>query len=152
MATDECERQGLNIIDLRQETKDKIKTIIPEFASSSNPIDTAGTVSFLIYSEVIKALLRDPNVDALIVIYVHTLMSNAIPPAEAVVEIKRKCPKPVIACWMGGAGKEEGVDILKSGCLPNYSVPERAVKALAALIKHREFLETVKKRAGEEAK
>lgn len=152
VATDECERQGLNIIDLRQETKDKIKTIIPEFASSSNPIDTAGTVSFLIYSEVIKALLRDPNVDALIVIYVHTLMSNAIPPAEAVVEIKRKCPKPVIACWMGGAGKEEGVDILKSGCLPNYSVPERAVKALAALIKHREFLETVKKRAGEEAK
>lgn len=150
VATDECEGQGLNIIDLRQETKDKIKTIIPEFASSSNPIDTAGTVSFSIYSEVTKALLRDPDVDALIVIYVHTLMSNAIPPAEAVVEIKRKCPKPVIACWMGGAGKEEGVDILKSGCLPNYSVPERAVKALSALIKHREFLETVKKRVVEE--
>jgi acetyl-CoA synthetase (ADP-forming)/acetyltransferase len=45
---------------------------------------------------------------------------------------------------MGGAGTEQGVDILKSGCLPNYSVPERAVKALAALVKHRDFLKTTK--------
>ncbi|MCG2727378.1 MAG: hypothetical protein L6244_01830 [Candidatus Methanoperedenaceae archaeon] len=131
---------------MAEETKEKIKKVIPEFASASNPVDTAGTTSFTIYNEVIKALLRDKKVDALIVIYVHTQMSNAMPPAEAVVEIKRKCPKPVIACWMGGAGMEEGVEILKSGCLPNYSVPERAVKALAALIRHREFLETVKTR------
>lgn len=149
VATDECERHGINIVDLAEETKEKIKKVIPEFASASNPVDTAGTTSFTIYNEAIKALLRDKNVDALIVIYVHTQMSNAIPPAEAVVEIKRKCPKPVIACWMGGAGAEEGVDILKSGCLPNYSVPERAVKALAALIRHREFLEKVKTRGGE---
>ncbi|MBU4373239.1 MAG: CoA-binding protein [Euryarchaeota archaeon] len=146
VATDECERHGINIVDLAEETKEKIKKVIPEFASASNPVDTAGTTSFTIYNEVIKALLRDKKVDALIVIYVHTQMSNAMPPAEAVVEIKRKCPKPVIACWMGGAGMEEGVEILKSGCLPNYSVPERAVKALAALIRHREFLETVKTR------
>ncbi len=152
VATDECERHGINIVDLAEETKEKIKKVIPEFASASNPVDTAGTTSFSIYNEVIKALLRDKNVDALIVIYVHTQMSNAIPPAEAVVEIKRKCPKPVIACWMGGAGAEEGVDILKSGCLPNYSVPERAVKALAALIRHREFLETVKTKAAGESK
>jgi acetate---CoA ligase (ADP-forming) subunit alpha len=144
VAADECERLGLNIVDLTQETRDKIKEVIPEYASSSNPVDTAGTVSFKIYTEAIKALLRDPNVDALIVIYVHTQLSNAIPPAEAVVEIKLKCNKPVIACWMGGAGTEQGVDILKSGCLPNYSVPERAVKALAALVKHRDFLKTVK--------
>ncbi|MFA4935763.1 MAG: CoA-binding protein [Candidatus Methanoperedens sp.] len=149
VATDECERHGINIVDLAEETKEKIKKVIPEFASASNPVDTAGTTSFTIYNEAIKALLRDKNVDALIVIYVHTQMSNAMPPAEAVVEIKRKCPKPVIACWMGGAGTEEGVEILKSGCLPNYSVPERAVKALAALIRHREFLEKVKTRGGE---
>ena len=144
VATDECEKHGLNIVDLTENTKAKIRSILPEFASSSNPVDTAGTSSFDIYNKTIIALLTDPNVDALIAIYVHTQMSNAIPPAEAVVEIKRKYPKPVIACWMGGSGTEQGVDILKSGCLPNYSVPERAVKALAALIRHREFLEKIK--------
>lgn len=144
VAADECERQGLNIVDLTPETRDKIKAVLPEFASSSNPVDTAGTVSFKIYAEVINALLLDPNVDALIVIYVHTQMSNAIPPAEAVVEIKQRSEKPVISCWMGGSGTEEGVEILKSGCLPNYSVPERAVKALSALVKHRDFLSRTK--------
>jgi acetyl coenzyme A synthetase (ADP forming)-like protein len=146
VATDECEKRGMNIVDLSDETKEKIIKAIPEFASGSNPVDTAGSSSYKVYLEVIQALLIDPNVDALIVIYVHTLMSNAIPPAEAVVEMKRKNSKPIIACWMGGAGTEQGVEILKSGCLPNYSVPERAVKALAALIRHREFLETVKTR------
>lgn len=146
VATDECEKHGINIIDLTSETRERIKEVIPGFASSSNPVDTAGTVSFKIYNEVTRALLLDPNVDALIVIYVHTLMSNAIPPAEAVVELKQKTTKPIITCWMGGEGTEEGVEILKKGCLPNYSVPERAVKALAALIRHREFLEKVKTR------
>lgn len=149
VAADECERQGLNIVDLEEKTREQIKKVIPEFASSANPIDTAGTVSFQIYNDSIQALHDDPNVDAIIVIYVHTMMSNAMPPAEAVVEMKQKCVKqksrkPIISCWMGGAGIEEGVDILKSGCIPNYPVPERAVKALACLIKHREFLDNVK--------
>ncbi|MCZ7393917.1 MAG: CoA-binding protein [Candidatus Methanoperedens sp.] len=148
VATDACEKLGINIADLTEETREKIKNAIPEFASSSNPIDTAGTSSYQVYLDVIQAVLLDPNVDAVIVIYVHTLMSNAIPPAEAVVEMKGKNKKPIIACWMGGKGAEEGIDLLKSGCLPNYSVPERAVKALAALIRHREFLETVKTRGG----
>ena len=77
------------------------------------------------------------------------MISNAMPPAEAVVEMKQKCDrekgkKPIIACWMGGLGTEEGVDLLKSESIPNYPVPERAVKALWALIKHREFLEKIK--------
>jgi acetyl coenzyme A synthetase (ADP forming)-like protein len=145
VATDECEKHGLNIVDLDDDTKEKIKKVIPKFASCSNPIDTAGASSYRVYLDVIEAALLDQNVDALIVIYVHTLMTDAIPPAEAVVEAKLKNKKPIIACWMGGAGTEKGVEILKSGCLPNYSVPERAVKALAALIRHMEFLEKVKR-------
>ena len=149
VAADECERQGIDIVDLTEETWEQIKKVVPEFASTSNPIDTAGTVSYKIYKDSIEALLKDPNVNAIIVIYVHTLMSNAIPPAEAVVEMikkskQEKSKKPIISCWMGGAGKEDGVGILKSGCIPNYPVPERAVKALAALIRHKEFLGTVK--------
>ena len=157
VAADECERQGLNIVDLSEGTREKIKSVIPEFASSSNPIDTAGTVSFKIYTDSIQALHDDPNVDAIVVIYVHTMMTNAMPPAEAVVEIRQKCmkaksTKPIITCWMGGAGTGEGVEILKSGCIPNYPVPERAVKALSCLIKHREFLDKVKLGIGLEDK
>ncbi len=148
VATDECEKLGIDIADLTEETREKIKKAIPEFASGANPIDTAGTSSHQVYIDVIQALLLDPNVDALIVIYVHTMMTSAIPPAAAVIELKPKSDKPIISCWMGGAGKEEGVEILKSGCMPNYAVPERAVRALACLIKHKEFIEKVKHAQG----
>ncbi len=148
VATDECEKHGINIVDLAEETKQKIKDVVPQYASISNPIDTAAAVSYRIYSEVIKALLLDQNVDALIVIYVHSIMSNARPPAAAVVEMKQNTRKPILTCWLGGAGTEEGIEILKRGGLPNYSVPERAAKALAALIKHREFLGKVKIQEG----
>jgi acetyl coenzyme A synthetase (ADP forming)-like protein len=144
VATDECEKQGLDIAELSGKTKEKIKSIIPAFASASNPIDTAGASSYDVYSGVIDTLLSDKNVDAVIAIYVHTVMSDAVPPAEAVMDMTHKSAKPIISCWMGGAGTEKGTGILKKGCMPNYSVPERAVKALAALVKHREFLDTVK--------
>jgi acetyl coenzyme A synthetase (ADP forming)-like protein len=148
VATDECEKYGINIVDLTEETRQKIKSIVPEFASTSNPIDTAAAVSYKIYRKVIEALLLDKNVDALIVIYVHTLMSNARQPAAAVVDIKQETGKPILTCWLGGAGIEEGIEILRIGGLPNYSVPERAVKALDALIRHREFLKKVKTGGG----
>lgn len=149
VATDECEKQGINVVDLTENTREKIKKIIPEYASFRNPIDTAAAVSYKIYRDVIKALLDDPNVDAVIVIYVHASIANAIPPAQAVVDLAETSTKPVITCWIGGAGTEDGVDILKTSCMPNYSVPERAVKALAALIRHREFLDKVKIEPGE---
>ncbi|MBE0522017.1 MAG: CoA-binding protein [Candidatus Methanoperedenaceae archaeon] len=144
LATDACEKHGINIVNLEETTRERIKNVLPDFASGSNPVDTAGTVSYEIYSEVVQALLNDTGIDAVIVIYVHAAIVDSIPPARAVVDIKEKSTKPVITCWMGGAGTENGVDILKKGCMPNYSIPERAVKALAALIKHREFLDTVK--------
>lgn len=146
VAADECEKHSINITDLKEETHEQIKKVVPEYASVSNPIDTAAAVSYKIYRDIMQALLLDSNVDALIVIYAHTLMSNAIPPAAAVIETKQIAQKPIITCWMGGAGTEEGTELLKKGRMPNYSVPERAVKALAALIKHKEFLETVKTR------
>ena len=150
VATDECEKQGINVVDLTEETREKIKKIIPEYASAGNPIDTAAASSYKIYNEVIQALLHDPNVDGVIVIYVHSSISNAMPPAQAVVDAMKTSPKPIITCWIGGAGTDEGIDILKIGCMPNYSVPERAVKALAALMKHKQFLDRVKTGDGSE--
>ena len=145
IASDTCERLGLEIPALEPGTRASIKELVPKFASYSNPIDTAGLASYEAYSSIAKQMLRDPNIDALIVIYVHTEMLDSRVPANAIVDIHRSgCIKPVITCWLGGAGIEAGIDILKAGGLPNYPVPERAVKALASLLKHHGFLEKVK--------
>lgn len=145
IASDACEQMGLTIPPLEKQARDKITELVPGFASARNPIDTAGLATYEVYNGVVKNMLQDPNIDALIVIYVHTVMWDASIPARAIVDIHRgKCSKPVIACWMGGEGTQAGINILKSGGLPNYPVPERAVRALAALVQHHGFLEKVK--------
>lgn len=147
IASDACERMGLDIPELQPDTREKIKELVIGFASARNPVDTAGMATYDLYNGIVRQMLLDPNIDAMIVIYVHTVMWDASIPARAIVDIHRgTCSKPVIACWMGGAGTENGVDILKEGGLPNYPVPERAVKALASLVKHHGFLENVKER------
>lgn len=145
IASDACERLGLVIPDMEDRTKQKIRELIPEFASAINPVDTAGTSTYNVYNGIVKHLLLDKNINAVIVIYVHTVMSDPTIPARAVVDIRRgDCSKPVIACWMGGAGTEPGVEILKAGGLPNYPLPGRAVKALVSLVQHHGFLQKVK--------
>ncbi|MDF1531449.1 MAG: CoA-binding protein [ANME-2 cluster archaeon] len=147
IASDACERMGLDIPELQLETRERIKELVSGFASARNPVDTAGLAAYDVYNSIVRQMLLDPNIDAMIVIYVHTVMWDASIPARAIVDIHRgTCCKPVIACWMGGAGTEKGVNILKEGGLPNYPVPERAVKALASLVKHHGFLENVKER------
>ncbi|MDF1556715.1 MAG: CoA-binding protein [ANME-2 cluster archaeon] len=145
IASDACERAGLIIPPLQQETRENIKELVSGFASARNPVDTAGLATYEVYNGTVRQMLLDPNIDAMIVIYVHTVMWDSSIPARAIVDIHRgTCTKPIIACWMGGKGTEKGVDILKAGGLPNYPVPERAVKALASLVKHHGFLENVK--------
>ena len=145
IASDACERMGLDIPGLEPETRERIKELVSGFASARNPVDTAGMAAYDVYNGIVSQMLLDPNIDAMIVIYVHTVMWDASIPARAIVDIHRgNCTKPVITCWMGGAGTEKGVDILKEGGLPNYPVPERAVKALASLVQHHGFIESVK--------
>lgn len=145
IASDMCERLGLVIPELLPQTQSHIKKLIPEFASAHNPIDTAGLATYEVYNGIVRHMLLDPHIDALIIIYVHTIMGDPTQPARAVVDIRRgKCSKPVIACWMGGTSTEPGVKILKKGGLPNYPVPDRAVEALASLVQHHGFLERVK--------
>jgi acetyl coenzyme A synthetase (ADP forming)-like protein len=145
IASDACERMGLIIPALQDYTRQKIREYIPEYASARNPIDSAGLATYDVYNGIVKQMLLDPNIDALIVIYVDTVVNDAALPAQAIVDIHRgKCNKPIIACWMGGAGTRAGVDILEKGGLPNYPVPERAVIALKSLVQHNGFLEKVK--------
>lgn len=145
IASDACERLGLEIPALRDEAVEKIQEFIPEFASARNPIDTAGLATYEAYNGIVKQMLLNPGIDALIIIYVHTIMGDPTLPARAIADIHRgKCGKPIIACWMGGADTQAGVDILKAAGLPNYPVPDRAVKALISLVQHHGFLVKVK--------
>jgi acetyltransferase len=52
--------------------------------------------------------------------------------------------KPVIACFMGEARVESGIDLLQSSGVPNYPFPERAALAFKAMAEYRRVKDRAK--------
>ena len=44
VATDHLEQAGMTLCDLRPETKERLRAVLPAFASATNPIDATGVV------------------------------------------------------------------------------------------------------------
>jgi len=140
MAADACEELGLLVPELSEKTQSTLKEFLPEIASTRNPIDIAGDAGYERYKATIDVVLKNNEVDAVIVIFVHTALTEPVEPARALVECLQRAKKPVVGCWIGGYEVEEAIRILKEENVPNFPTPKRAVKALSALIRQGEVL------------
>lgn len=141
LATDLCEKYGMEMPDIEQYTKDKIKPNLKQFGTASNPTDTAADFAYTAYRSGVDGMLSDPNIDALVVIYVHTQVADPKQPAQAIIDIAKNYDKPIIGCFFGGPGFEVGAKMLEEVGIPNYTTPERAIRALNYLLQQKKFME-----------
>ncbi len=141
MASDEVERVGLKMASLTRETVDRLKERLPAAANVYNPIDCLGDADAERYRYALDTVLRDVNVDGVIAIFLSQVVMHVQDIAEAVGETAKRYDKPVLACLMGGEMTEPGREVLRCYGIPNYDFPERAVKAMLAIYKRKEFLD-----------
>ncbi|MHB9092537.1 MAG: acetate--CoA ligase alpha subunit, partial [Chloroflexota bacterium] len=139
LATDACERKGLQLSSFTPETIATLREKLPRAAAVYNPIDVIGDATADRYEVAIDAALADPNVDALLILLTPQAMTEIDKTAEVTVRAGHNGKKPVLAVFMGGAAIESGVRILKEGGVPNYTFPERAVEALLAMNHYRDW-------------
>jgi acetyltransferase len=141
MATDACEKRGLQLAQLAPETVSLLQEHLPAAASVYNPIDVLGDAYADRYELALKAALDDPGVDAVILLLTPQAMTEIEETARAVVELSEGSDKPVLANFMGGKDVVAGNRILGEGCIPFYGFPEEAADALARMAEHREWRE-----------
>ena len=142
MASDALEHAGLRLAQLTDETKQALQAKLPPAASVANPVDVLGDAYADRYAMAIDYVLADPNVNALMVVLTPQTMTQIPETAEALGTISKKYDKPVFGCFMGDLAIAKGVQVLRSYDVPNYQVPERAVKAIAAMRDQRKWLNT----------
>ncbi len=141
MASDACERRGMTVPPLNKYTKAGIAKMLPAFASVKNPVDTVAKSDYNIYYESMKALLKDEEIDCVMVMYAHGGMTDPMEPAKAVIDaVQEKYPKPVVAVWMGGEDIADVAREFRKNRVPFYPVPERAAEALRGLIEYNTFM------------
>ncbi len=142
MASDAAERLGLRIAGLSADTTQKLQSALPPQASAHNPVDVLGDALADRYATALDLVLHDPNVHSVLVLLTPQVMTDSTNTAKAVSEVAKRYDKPVLASFMGAAEVNEGVSILSANGIPNYPFPERAMEALAAMVRYRRWLDS----------
>lgn len=136
MATDALEDQGLVLAPLTPETEAALATGLPAAASTHNPVDVLGDAPKSRYAFALDLVLKDPNVDGVLVILTPQSNTEVVATAEALIAVSKNADKPILACWMGGKVSSAGADLFARNGVPNYPFPERAVAALGAMCQY----------------
>lgn len=140
LCADACETAGLTLSPLAEETVGALSAILPAEASLNNPIDMLGSAVGATYEQVLPVLLRDPGVDAVIVLFVPPVVAGADEIAAAIarsVEGSAAEDKPVLACIISQSGTPEQ---LRSSRVSAFDYPESAARSLGRAAERAEWL------------
>ncbi len=101
MATDAVCEYGMQMAEITDETRAKLKSFLPSAASVKNPIDMIASAPIDHYKQTLETVIADKNVDMIMVIYLPFMGLKDIDVAKAVMEIKKLHPeKPVVGVFM----------------------------------------------------
>lgn len=136
LATDEAERQGLQLPKPSKELKKRISSVMPSYGILENPIDLTGDADAERYRVVIEACMKSKEYDGIIAVTLFQVPTLEREVVDHIVKLYKKYKKPLLACAAGGKFTEELSGKLISEGVPVYPTPERAIKAMKALVEY----------------
>ena len=150
-SVDACTRNGLQIAEISDKTKEVIKTVYPDWWRVRSPVDVWTAIEAsgfeTTYSTVTRALLEDDGVDAVIIITGAIDWMPGGDVATMIADLKERFPaKPVMAVMPLG-DRQIYLDMhrgfLTCG-IPAYASDEQAIFSLATLYRYRNSLNNSK--------
>ncbi len=141
MATDQIESLGLQLAFFQEETITFLRNNLPSQANIYNPVDVLGDAPAKRYKLALEALIKDENVDAIVVLLTPQAVSEVEQTGEIIVQLAKEANKPILACFMGEAGVEKTRKFLNQNKIPNYAYPERAIACVKALVEYKNWRE-----------
>jgi acetyl coenzyme A synthetase (ADP forming)-like protein len=138
LLADACEANGLILPEYTGGTKETLRTFLPMQAGLSNPIDMIASATPEQYARAVEIAAADPNVDALILIYLPPKLHDPADMIMALKEAVERVPaaKPVLAVFMSARGVPPLVCDEPRGRIPLYNFPENAAAALSAAYRY----------------
>jgi acetate---CoA ligase (ADP-forming) subunit alpha len=123
--------------ELAPETIERIAAILGPSVPVvyKNPVDgAAGAFLTEPFHDIAEAMLSDSGVDALLAIFCEH--KNWVYPSDALIELARRFPQPIVACFIGSVSKI-GPDRsrLHDAGVPTYVLPEDAALGMRALLR-----------------
>jgi len=136
LCADACQAGGVEVAELPDAVRARLAEFLPAAAALGNPIDMIATASAADYRRTLQTLAEADACDAIITIFVPSLVATADEVATAVRGFAQDNPAlPVAAAFMisDGVPAELHSDVVR---VPGYEFPEEAARAMALAVRH----------------
>lgn len=141
MATDTLISLNGKLVELSEETIQKLNDCLPEYWSHGNPVDVLGDASPVRFAQATEIVLEDKNVDAVLVILTPQAMTSPTETAKEIAKLSKKTKKLIMAAWLGGVSMRDSTEIFTDAGIPVYHTPEQAIRAFMTLSGYSKNLE-----------
>jgi len=139
IALDTCQKYNIHLAKLSPETLSRIGALAPPWQTLENPADIwpammiAGHPFDEVFNTTLEALLTDPNIHGLIIIFAAFSPQGPMFPMGDIFQITDKFEKPVV-CWLYGTEVDGVASMMEQeGRMVVYPTLDRAVRALSRL-------------------
>ncbi|KKP65804.1 MAG: putative acetyl-CoA synthetase (ADP-forming) protein [candidate division WS6 bacterium GW2011_GWE1_34_7] len=133
IATDMVEKEGLELTEIGEKTKQNLLKALPRESSIKNPIDILGDAKSDRYELAIKTVLEEKDADSILVILTPQLITEIEGTAQKIVEISKTESKPIYSCFLGGKDIQAGFRILELNNSPYFNDIQEAVHLIKKL-------------------
>jgi len=134
LAADTADDLGILIEKPEQAIIEQLRTVLPNQCVLSNPLDLTGDATAQRYLDALEVVVQSETVDAYLVIFGDPIEHAA----ETIAKIRSMTSKPILAAFLGGGEvQKREVPLLNVAGVPVFPTPERAVRALGALLRKR---------------
>ena len=163
-AADSCGREGLELPTLSHTTIKKLSPFIPNTGSIRNPVDITFTKNPMDYfSDIPTVLLEEDNADILLIYFLvpSQMVNRALEhmgfskdqaieqgaklidaQCKSIVQLLQIHKKPIVGYTYRSVHEDFTKSLIKQG-LPVFQGPERAVRALKALVQYYRLREKI---------
>lgn len=128
---------GGTLAPLSEQTKETLKKELGDIFVGENPIRIIDHAPSDVYSTALETLLKDKNVDAIMVIHVPTAFASARDIAGAIVNTIGQSRKNIFTVWLGEENPKEARRIFSISGIPTYETPDEAVRIFMDLVNFR---------------
>lgn len=138
LTVDYCSEKGIDVPDLNKTTISLLEKskVMERVVNKNNPFDLLGDALSDKYAVVVEGMLKQKDINGLIIISTPQLMTEHLESAKIIVELRDKYPlKPIVCCFLGGQSVALAIEYLELNGIPNYADVKRAVKSINGLIK-----------------
>ncbi len=127
---------GGSIANVSEQTlADMKKELGEDFFSGENPFILEDHASGILYGKALKLLLKDKDVDALVVVHVPSAFTSSEDIAGNIISSIGQSRKNVFTVWLGEKDASKAREMFALANIPSYDTPDEAIKIFMDLVR-----------------